>query len=52
MVPVNATFHEKGKTRAMAIRNPNLENHVDSLITIPNDKLISVLGEEASLMDL
>ncbi len=29
----------------------NLEQHVDSLITIPNERLISVLGKGASLMD-
>jgi cell division protein FtsZ len=28
-----------------------LQEHVDSLITIPNDKLLAVLGERASILD-
>ena len=50
---VTRPFSHEGKARAKVaeLGIQELENHVDSLITIPNDKLISVLGEEASLMD-
>jgi len=50
---VTRPFSHEGKARAKVaeLGIQELENHVDSLITIPNDKLISVLGEDASLMD-
>ena len=50
---VTRPFSHEGKARAKVaeLGIQELQNHVDSLITIPNDKLISVLGEEASLMD-
>ncbi len=50
---VTRPFSHEGKARAKVaeLGIQELQNHVDSLITIPNDKLISVLGEHASLMD-
>ena len=50
---VTRPFSHEGKARAKVaeLGIQELQNHVDSLITIPNDKLISVLGEDASLMD-
>tara|TARA_Y100001936_G_scaffold86193_1_gene84450 strand:+ start:482 stop:1618 length:1137 start_codon:yes stop_codon:yes gene_type:complete len=50
---VTRPFSHEGKARAKVAESgiQELQNHVDSLITIPNDKLISVLGEDASLMD-
>jgi len=50
---VTKPFSFEGKARARVAENgiEELENHVDSLITIPNDKLISVLGEQGRLED-
>ena len=41
-------------TKRMQIANRGIEdlsNHVDSLITIPNEKLLTVLGKETSLLE-
>lgn len=41
-------------TKRMAVANQGIEelrSHVDSLITIPNEKLLSVLGKNISLLD-
>lgn len=50
---VTRPFSFEGKKRmAMAdIGLKQLSEHVDSLITIPNEKLLSVLGKTTSLMD-
>jgi cell division protein FtsZ len=43
---------EGGKRRAIAERGiEELSQHVDSLITIPNEKLLAVLGKATSLLD-
>ena len=50
---VTKPFPFEGKKR-MAIANQGLallSEHVDSLITIPNEKLLSVLGKGTSLLD-
>ncbi len=50
---VTRPFPFEGKKR-MAIADAGmkeLRQHVDSLITIPNEKLLSVLGEKTSLLD-
>jgi cell division protein FtsZ len=50
---VTRPFSFEGKKR-MAIANEGmmeLQQHVDSLITIPNEKLLDVLGKNTSLMD-
>jgi len=49
---VTKPFPFEGKKR-MAVANEGireLQEHVDSLITIPNEKLLSVLGKNTSLM--
>ncbi|MEC9248079.1 MAG: cell division protein FtsZ [Pseudomonadota bacterium] len=50
---VTKPFREEGKARARVAENgiEELKKYVDSLITIPNDKLISVLGEDGDLED-
>ena len=50
---VTKPFPFEGKKR-MAIANQGLDHlsqHVDSLITIPNEKLLTVLGKGTSLLD-
>ena len=50
---VTKPFPFEGKKRAR-IADDGIEalgEHVDSLITIPNEKLLSVLGKDASLLD-
>ncbi|MBL1260873.1 MAG: cell division protein FtsZ [Thiotrichaceae bacterium] len=50
---VTKPFPFEGKKRAR-IADEGIEalaEHVDSLITIPNEKLLSVLGKDASLLD-
>ncbi|MEA3640195.1 MAG: cell division protein FtsZ [Lamprobacter sp.] len=43
---------EGGKRAKVAIDGiTELEKHVDSLITIPNDKLLAVLGKQMTLLD-
>jgi cell division protein FtsZ len=43
---------EGGKRAKVALDGiEELEKHVDSLITIPNDKLLAVLGKQMSLLD-
>jgi len=46
-------FNFEGKKRMkLALEGiNNLKHHVDSLITIPNDRLLSVLGSKVSLVD-
>ena len=49
---VTKPFPFEGRRR-MAVANQGIEelsNHVDSLITIPNEKLLTVLGGETSLL--
>jgi len=50
---VTKPFPFEGKRRmAVAMRGiEELSSHVDSLITIPNEKLLSVLGRQMTLMD-
>jgi cell division protein FtsZ len=50
---VTKPFPFEGKRRmAVAMRGiEELSQHVDSLITIPNEKLLSVLGRQMTLMD-
>lgn len=50
---VTKPFSFEGKQRAMAAEEGirNLAEHVDSLITIPNNKLLSVLGKNISLLN-
>ncbi|AMA65107.1 Cell division protein FtsZ [Candidatus Arsenophonus lipoptenae] len=50
---VTKPFNFEGKKRMGFAENGILElsNHVDSLITIPNDKLLKVLGRGISLID-
>jgi cell division protein FtsZ len=45
------TFEGKKRMRAAEMGIENLSQTVDSLITIPNDKLLSVLGKSVSLLD-
>ena len=50
---VTKPFEMEGANRA-SVANKGIEEltqHVDSLITIPNDKLLSVLGPETTLID-
>ena len=50
---VTKPFSHEGKQR-MAVADEGIENlakHVDSLITIPNDKLLSVLGSSITLLN-
>jgi cell division protein FtsZ len=42
-------FEKRGAAADRGIRD--LQEHVDSLITIPNDKLLAVLGERASILE-
>jgi len=42
-------FEKRGTAAERGIRD--LQEHVDSLITIPNDKLLAVLGERASILE-
>jgi cell division protein FtsZ len=50
---VTKPFSFEGKQRALAAEEGirHLTEHVDSLITIPNNKLLSVLGKNTSLLD-
>lgn len=50
---VTKPFSFEGKQRAMAADEGirRLAEHVDSLITIPNNKLLSVLGKNVSLLN-
>lgn len=50
---VTRPFSFEGKQRALAAEEGirNLAQHVDSLITIPNNKLLSVLGKNISLIN-
>lgn len=50
---VTRPFSFEGKQRALAAEEGirNLARHVDSLITIPNNKLLSVLGKNISLIN-
>ncbi|MCR9191970.1 MAG: cell division protein FtsZ [Gammaproteobacteria bacterium] len=50
---VTRPFSFEGKQRALAAEEGirSLAQHVDSLITIPNNKLLSVLGKNISLLD-
>jgi cell division protein FtsZ len=50
---VTRPFAFEGKKRLSIAMNglSELEQHVDSLITIPNEKLLEVLGKNTSLMD-
>ncbi|MBI2786184.1 MAG: cell division protein FtsZ [Legionella longbeachae] len=50
---VTKPFSFEGKQRAMAAEEGirRLAEHVDSLITIPNNKLLSVLGKNISLLN-
>lgn len=50
---VTRPFSFEGKKRALIAENgmKELQQHVDSLITIPNEKLLAVLGKSASLLE-
>ncbi|MBA4696570.1 MAG: cell division protein FtsZ [Legionella sp.] len=50
---VTKPFSFEGKQRALAAEEGirQLSDHVDSLITIPNNKLLSVLGKNISLLN-
>ena len=50
---VTTPFNFEGKKRMKLALDGigNLKHHVDSLITIPNDRLLSVLGSKVSLVD-
>jgi cell division protein FtsZ len=50
---VTKPFSFEGKQRALAAEEGirQLSSHVDSLITIPNNKLLSVLGKNISLLN-
>lgn len=50
---VTKPFPFEGKKRSMIADQgiAELSRHVDSLITIPNEKLLSVLGKQASLLE-
>lgn len=45
------TFEGKKRATQAEIGLKQLSEHVDSLITIPNEKLLSVLGKNTTLMD-
>ena len=46
-------FPFEGKKRSLIAEQgiKELSQHVDSLITIPNEKLLAVLGKQASLLE-
>jgi len=50
---VTKPFPFEGKKRSMIAEQgiAELSRHVDSLITIPNEKLLTVLGQQASLLE-
>jgi len=49
---VTKPFAFEGKRQKIATQGlEDLANHVDSLIVIPNDKLMEVLGEDVSMLD-
>ena len=50
---VTKPFSFEGKQRSLSAENGirHLSEHVDSLITIPNNKLLSVLGKNISLLN-
>ena len=50
---VTKPFHMEGKKRTLVAEQGihDLGKYVDSLITIPNEKLLSVLGSETTLLD-
>jgi cell division protein FtsZ len=50
---VTKPFPFEGKKRSMIAEQgiAELSRHVDSLITIPNEKLLAVLGKQASLLE-
>lgn len=50
---VTKPFPFEGRKRSLAAQQgiEALSEHVDSLITIPNEKLLDVLGKDASLLD-
>ncbi len=50
---VTKPFPFEGRKRALVAQQgiEALREHVDSLITIPNEKLLDVLGKDASLLD-
>ncbi len=49
---VTKPFAFEGKRQKVALQGlDELGRHVDSLIVIPNDKLMQVLGEEVSMLD-
>jgi cell division protein FtsZ len=50
---VTRPFSFEGKKRMLIAENgmKELQQHVDSLITIPNEKLLEVLGKNASLLE-
>ena len=49
---VTKPFAFEGKRQKIATQGlEELANHVDSLIVIPNDKLMQVLGEDVSMLD-
>ena len=50
---VTKPFPFEGRKRALVAQHgiEALSEHVDSLITIPNEKLLDVLGKDASLLD-
>ena len=50
---VTKPFPFEGRKRALVAQQgiEALSEHVDSLITIPNEKLLDVLGKDASLLD-
>ncbi len=50
---VTKPFPFEGRKRALVAQQgiEALNGHVDSLITIPNEKLLDVLGKDASLLD-
>ncbi len=45
------TFEGRNRSKIADAGIAELSEHVDSLITIPNEKLISVLGKQTSLLD-
>lgn len=49
---VTKPFAFEGKRQKIAVQGlEELASHVDSLIVIPNDKLMQVLGEDVSMLD-
>ncbi len=49
---VTKPFAFEGKRQKIAVQGlEELASHVDSLIVIPNDKLMEVLGEDVSMLD-